>query len=292
MIKKELKLRRNLWEEIGGEDFAEKIPPSTLRDLDLYGGQQGIWVDKKRTSKLTDNGYGIAVSVLHKGDVYPDDFDETGVIYHYPNTNRPKSRDIGEIEAVKNCKRHNLPVFVIRENPDDKSLRDVFWGNVTYWNDGSEVFIIEFGETDRDIGKLEIIDDFQVLEKTSKKNETQISARDAGFRIAVLRRYGTHCAVCGLDVIDLLDAAHLVPKSENGSDDPRNGFVLCSLHHRAFDRGYFAINPENLKIVKKPKGPSLERICVSRQDISHLSRMPHEKALGFAWRLWESENST
>ena len=256
-----------MWEEIGGEDFADKVSPSKLRNLGLYGGQQGIWIDKKRTGKLADNGYGIAVSVLNKGDVYPDDFDETGVIYHYPNTDRPKSRDVGEIESVKNCKRHNLPVFVIRENPDDKSLRDVFWGNVTYWDDDSEVFIIEFGETDCDIGKIEIGDDFQVQEKARKQYDAQVYERDTGFRIAVLRRYGTQCAVCELDIVDLLDAAHLVPKSENGSDDPRNGIVLCSLHHRAFDRGYFAINPENLEIVRKPKGPSLERIKVSRQDI-------------------------
>jgi hypothetical protein len=272
-----------MWREIGGNVAAREVLPSKLRDLRLYGGQQGIWVDKKRTRELTDDGYGVAVSVLHKGDIYPDDFSETGVIYHYPSTDRPRSRDIGEIEAVKNCRRHDLPIFVIRINPEDSGLRDVFWGNVTYWNDESEAFIIEFG---RRPDSLRTNSAFQVRESADQKYETGVYARDAGFRIAVLSRYGTQCAVCGIKVVDLLDAAHLVPKSERGSDDPRNGLVLCSLHHRALDRGYFAINPETLTIVRKPKGPSFEKINVSRQSISHLSSLPHQEALAVAWELW------
>jgi putative restriction endonuclease len=114
--------RMLLWKELGSTNVAYGITPQEIRNLDIYGGQQGIWVDKKRTQSISNDDYGIAVSVIHKGDQYPDDFDESGVIYHYPNTNRPKSRDLGEIESVKNCKDYDLPIFVIRVSPESAHL--------------------------------------------------------------------------------------------------------------------------------------------------------------------------
>ena len=101
LINNEIKWRFDLLVEIGGEVINSNIDPTTLREWQIYGGQQGIWVDKQRTSALTDDGNGLAVSLLHKGNLYPDDFSETGVIYHYPVTNRPELRDLSEIEAVK-----------------------------------------------------------------------------------------------------------------------------------------------------------------------------------------------
>lgn len=289
-IQDERDWRKLLWEELGGTYVAFQIPPQKLRALGIYGGQQGIWVDKQRTQPMTNDEHGIAVSILHKGDQYPDDFDATAVIYHYPNTNRPKLRDIGEIEAVKNCNRYSLPIFVIRVSPEAAHLRDVFIGNVVFWDDSSEVFIIEFGKLSQDTGKTLSQDAFQVREEPNiTKYTTTGRPNQAAFRISVIRRYGTSCAVCGMKVVDLLDAAHLVPKKERGSDDPRNGIVLCCLHHRAFDRGLFAINPEGLKITPQPNGPSLEKLSIVYKDIKHLTNLPHQEALLLAWKLWKNQ---
>ncbi len=60
----------------------------------MYGGAQGIWVDKARTGKLAENGNGVTVSLTHSGKSYPDDWSEDGVIYHYPDTHRPPGRDV------------------------------------------------------------------------------------------------------------------------------------------------------------------------------------------------------
>jgi len=288
-IQSELTRRQSLWQHILDQgSVAYGVSPTKLRELEIYGGQQGIWIDKKRTGSLSHNGYGIAVSALYKGDNYPDDLDETGAIYHYPKTDRPSSRDIGEIEAVKNCQRYDMPIFVIRVSPENKKLRDVFFGFVTMWDDDAEVFIVEFGESP-DIGKLQEQDaPFQVREKRrSSPYIARIQRRRVAFRIAVLRRYGLKCAVCDVSVVELLDAAHLVPKSEFGTDDPRNGVVLCALHHRAFDRGLFAIEPETLRIVQHPNGPTLERMGVVENSISHLPQLPHEDAIRAAWETWE-----
>src|SRR5262249_25242988 len=134
-VNDEIKWRYDVLAELGGKSANYAVDPATLRQWRIYGGQQGIWVDKHRTAAITNNGQGLAVGLLHKGSIYPDDFDETGVIYHYPVTNRAPSRDWGEIEAVKNCSRLRVPVFVITVSPGESTKRDVYFGYVTMSDD-------------------------------------------------------------------------------------------------------------------------------------------------------------
>ncbi len=57
------------------------------------------------------------------------------------------------------------------------------------------------------------------------------------FRALLVRRYPVRCAVCGLDVECVLEAAHLVPHAAGGRASVGNGRLLCANHHRAFDSG-------------------------------------------------------
>ena len=41
-----------------------------LREMGVYGGAQGIWVDKRRTGALTADGNGVTVGVRHTGQHY------------------------------------------------------------------------------------------------------------------------------------------------------------------------------------------------------------------------------
>lgn len=63
------------------------------------------------------------------------------------------------------------------------------------------------------------------------------------FRDAVLSSYEFKCAICNLDLPELLNASHIIPWSKNVARraDPRNGLSLCVLHDRAFDRGLLSI---------------------------------------------------
>jgi putative restriction endonuclease len=54
----------------------------------------------------------VYVSILHTGRHYPDDLSDDGLIYHYPTTHRPPSRDSAEIQATKNTAALSLPIFV------------------------------------------------------------------------------------------------------------------------------------------------------------------------------------
>ncbi|RYX80523.1 HNH endonuclease [bacterium] len=64
------------------------------------------------------------------------------------------------------------------------------------------------------------------------------------FRDAVLTSYDFRCAVCNLNIIEMLNASHIIPWRQNVERraDPRNGLSLCVLHDRAFDRGLFTLN--------------------------------------------------
>jgi hypothetical protein len=66
------------------------------------------------------------------------------------------------------------------------------------------------------------------------------------FRRAVLSSYRSSCCICGLDLLNLLIASHILPWSEREESrtDPRNGLCLCALHDRAFDSGLVSVDTD------------------------------------------------
>lgn len=83
------------------------------------------------------------------------------------------------------------------------------------------------------------------------------------FRANVIRAYEKRCAICALNHPELLDAAHIVPDSdESGIAAVRNGIALCKIHHAAFDRGFLGIRPDlvvqiRADLLKESDGPML-----------------------------------
>jgi len=78
--------------------------------------------------------------------------------------------------------------------------------------------------------------------------------RDAAFSIEVKRAYGFRCAVCGSSLQaptgqHEAQSAHIYPKSEDGSDDLRNGLCLCRRHHWALDVGWISLSDDHTVLV-------------------------------------------
>jgi len=78
--------------------------------------------------------------------------------------------------------------------------------------------------------------------------------RDPAFREKVLLAYQYRCGVCGHDLrlgqqTIGLEAAHIKWFQAQGPDIVPNGIALCSLHHKIFDLGAFAILPETYQMV-------------------------------------------
>jgi len=291
LIAAERELRERWWQEILDAGGPKGLRPDLLRHIGIYGGQQGIWVDKQRTIHLSSSEQGATVAILHTGLHYPDDLAEDGVIYHYPNTCRPESRDINEIAATKISAELQLPVFVVTMSSRGSTFRDVYIGWVEGWDDSSRLFLVTFGSIAPSTLLTSPIDDIPFsLTEIRHQTIAQASTRhgQSRFRFQVMQRYGQECAVCGISVPELLEAFHIRPVSERGSDDARNGLILCANHHRAFDAGLFAINPAGYPIVTLDPALRASDLGLSTPDLSHLRLKPHGHAVLWHWNLASS----
>src|SRR5690606_7761969 len=83
--------------------------------------------------------------------------------------------------------------------------------------------------------------------------ESRVRLFQAAFRENVLRAYDNRCAISGLPVKQLLDAAHITPDSEEGSStEVSNGIALSQIHHKSYDSNLIGISPD-LKVVVSEK---------------------------------------
>jgi putative restriction endonuclease len=94
--------------------------------------------------------------------------------------------------------------------------------------------------------------------------QVEQAVRNAKFRKIVLNAYNSRCAVCGLD-LGIVQAAHIVPVAQQGTDEPCNGIALCANHHTAFDRNILTVD-DNYSISINPK-------MVSTISASELSKI-------------------
>lgn len=69
------------------------------------------------------------------------------------------------------------------------------------------------------------------------------------FRRRLLEAYDGRCAITGCDVVDALEAAHIVPYRGPGSNHPSNGLLLRADLHTLFDLGLLSINSDDMVVV-------------------------------------------
>jgi len=97
---------------------------------------------------------------------------------------------------------------------------------------------------------------FALFEEEGRKIETRSIrlARSIIFRHTIQKIYLNKCVICNSGLmtptgIHEVEASHIVPKSQCGSDDARNGLAFCKRHHWAFDRGLFGIDESYRMVV-------------------------------------------
>ncbi len=84
------------------------------------------------------------------------------------------------------------------------------------------------------------------------------------FRARVLKAYNKRCAVCTLKYAELLDAAHILPDTdERGLPVVTNGMAMCTIHHRAYDQNFLGVSPDyvvhaNERMLADSDGPMLQ----------------------------------
>ena len=282
----ELIWREAVWAELQNCPTWPNVPPSLLQDLRIYRGGKGIWFDQSSTRQICSTG--IAVSVLNTGRHYDDAVNEDGIIYHYPTTIRGGLHDQNEVDSVKQAAILQIPIFVIINNGKWRQVKRAW---VTGDDDIGRLFLIEFGQQKPQELAIEL-DQVSFAVRTKRKlsiDQVVRVERNPRFKFQVLQRHTRRCVVTGLSVVDMLDAAHVVPVANGGSDDPRNGLLLSASHHRAYDKHLWSINPTTLEIETSPKGPNLKQMKFERTGVSHLQEagtLPHSDALEIRYEMF------
>jgi hypothetical protein len=280
--------RDDLWAKLVEVGGPSAVPAAILNELKIYFGGRGIWVDKGVTSGVGGSLAGVAVGVLHSGSVYDDDLFEDGALYHYPTTLVP-GRDASEIAATKAAARFGLPIFYsIRIGSSNK--RDVKLAWVENEDDNSKLFLLRFGDTPPQ-RRLTPADErpFTLKEKRDKEEmKANRTKRQANFKFNVLKYYQKPvCAVCDVHLSKMLDAAHVVDVQHGGTDDERNGLILCANHHRVFDAHLFAIEPITHKIHCTPTYPA-SLLGIRKPALQ--GRHPHRAAVTWRWESWKKKH--
>ena len=119
----------------------------------------------------------------------------------------------------------------------------------------------------RRIGPLDELEPVPIeepLERRYAVREARVRLHQARFRGRVVAAYRDSCAICRLNELRLLDAAHIVGDTElTGEPVISNGLSLCSIHHRAFDQDLVGISPDyevhvSRRLLDDEDGPMLE----------------------------------
>ena len=187
-VETERQRRLHLWHQIAQEQDLKSIEPQRLRELGIYGGAQGIWVDKLHTANSETGPDGVTVGLLHTGRHYEGDLSEDGVIYHYPKTSRPPARDAAEVQATKSARTHQLPVFVVLPGKDSKARRSLKLGWVSDFDDENGQFLVLFADEPPKYDPAKAADEpFQLMSMPNKKAATVMARRgQQRFRFQVM----------------------------------------------------------------------------------------------------------
>jgi hypothetical protein len=282
-IEREIARRLDLWEKLQKSPNWPLLSSQEVRDLRVLGGYSGVWVDKTLTSEVAPEG--VAVGLLHTGKHYDDDVDETGILYHYPTTDRPPSRDANEIQAIKNAKLFGIPVFVIRNLGGSKKV-ELAWLND--FDDELRICVLTFHGVlpeQNNFAVNNLVNSEPILfgPRRTTKSSVERAERDPLFKFNMLKRFEGRCLITNIDVTEMLDAAHIIPVASGGTEDPNNGLLLSASVHRALDAGLWAINPISLRIETKASGPDTKRMKLDQVDLSSSSRLLNREALEFRY---------
>ena len=295
LLQAERDRRSAMWEAVQRIQQERPLVADEVREIGCYNGARGIWRDKKSTADLTPSGNGICVGISSRGKYEDEILEETGT-YDYPAT-KSSTYDQGDIDSMRAALEWGLPVFLIR---DTNAKGELVQGKgprrrvdrIEFLEDdpisGNLVFTFSVGgRRDYKLPADEEGSCFQARETTKKEVSTKKRSQ-AAFRAAVVRRYGSKaCALCGAPA-EVIEAAHIVPVSDNGSDDSGNGLLLCRNHHALFDMGKWCLDPTSLEVIPAT-GHDLKSLGVTRSNASHLRLAPSKEALDWRWDHFSSD---
>lgn len=165
-----------------------------------------------------------------------------------------------------------LPVYVVDDEPENRR------------------FVIALDEAFRFMGEIR---DLAEPQREYARRLARQRLHQPAFRTRVLLAYETRCAICELKHGSLLDAAHIVPDSEeHGVPTTSNGLALCKIHHAAYDQNMLGVSPDyrvavNRALLDEVDGPMLRhgiQEMHGREIVLPRRRADRPDRDGLAWR--------
>lgn len=169
-----------------------------------------------------------------------------------PGISRPTApKDIHSLHRLRSCYSHaqlDETLYRLMLQPDTReALRAAIIDH--YFDPTVKPVILSRSTANKQTGKYaRYLLDQGALEPSELKEITRsFVVRDRGFRSALLPLYDHRCAICKIRVRTpeehhVVDAAHIIPYSDQPNDAPTNGLTLCKLCHWAFDEGMIGIS--------------------------------------------------
>lgn len=100
------------------------------------------------------------------------------------------------------------------------------------------------GEEDEAIAELRDTILPAIVERQRTLVQVLARPQQAAFRADVMQLFGSRCVITNETIPQILEAAHIIPVSENGSDNHDNGLCMRIDIHRLFDSGNLRIKPD------------------------------------------------
>ena len=289
-IPQEFERRKKLWDELKIKSD-NLVLYNELRSNGIVRTQRGIYAPT-----LKGLGERVAKTLLSTGTVYKDQTDEEYLVYDFPDTKNKKT-DENEINSMWSSRDYGLPLFVVFGNKLKGKERQIMIGIVTAIDEECKTFLVKlYKKFPTNISEIrehvfkEPLEPFQLYEKGKPGTKTMVPTRpkQGKFHFDVISLYGLECAVCGIKHKPIIEAAHILPKANHGSDHPENGIPLCANHHELFDNHWFTIDT-NMQVIVAG-GRKLSELQIKYPDIKRLRHLPHVKALAERFSMFEKKN--
>lgn len=206
-------------------------------DRITLAGPSGIWFPR---------GFRIPLSIrtARNGPYRLDDIDEDGFLtYAYRGTDPGHRDNQGLREALrtrtpliyfKEIQEHRYqtvwPVIILEDHPEALCVRAALDPAYAVLRPGTSFKDVEASPLDL---------------RRYAWTQTRQRLHQGAFRDMVISAYDRRCAICRLQHPELLDAAHILPDSDDrGTPIVPNGLSLCKIHHAAYDQNILGVSPD------------------------------------------------
>ncbi|MCK4665047.1 MAG: HNH endonuclease [Bacteroidales bacterium] len=218
-------------------------------------GPKGIWKPKQMSLPLS--------ITTTSNSPYEDSFTNDGFLqYKYRGTDPNHPDNIG----LRKLMQKQIPLIYFHSVIKGKYLAS--WP-VFIQNDDTENLTFTIALEDISYIRRETVLDFAAEQDNTYPRRAYLTAsikqrlHQSSFRERVLLAYQNQCTLCKLKHPELLDAAHIIPDSEElGLPIVQNGLSLCKIHHAAYDKNIIGITADyTIKvrndILRETDGPML-----------------------------------